>query len=480
RHKDGKTGITEYQSQGSSTPNKAYIYANGEQKKIKYIYEEGYDYDFAKESGQSSSNLTLSNGLQIPYNSTNFSRAFGEFGMYENELEFTVASDGVATIGIKNELSGSSYRPYIAYDNFRLYRIDEGGSTTPTDPTEPTDPEEPTEPEEPGEMTGVVELYNLNAPAGTLVPVCMPYAVKSSYFGQVYTIGSIQNGQATIVPVDEVATGVPCVVKSSGASTIKKGDVTVNTSTRPKTFSLWDNTLMQATSSFTGYTWTATDIYNNTINASDLTFVEGDLTNLEFTASIENNAVARFWAQNPTYLAETPSTVGNYLSDPVYNSSSRRDKPNPVLVPVVVSSSQQTLSYWEDGSSDKQSVTVAASKNVAEIYELTPGVTYNYQCGQAKGRFTVSGTIRMLNIGTNVANMRDLGGKKTVDGRYVRYGKIYRSAEFKGSTYNINTEEKNKLVALGIGAEIDLRNTDGGTTKSWIPNVKEGDNYFYA
>ena len=82
RHKDGKTGITEYQSQGSSTPNKAYIYANGEQKKIKYIYEEGYDYDFAKESGQSSSNLTLSNGLQIPYNSTNVSRAFGEFGMY--------------------------------------------------------------------------------------------------------------------------------------------------------------------------------------------------------------------------------------------------------------------------------------------------------------------------------------------------------------------------------------------------------------
>ena len=313
----------------------------------------------------------------------------------------------------------------------------------------------------------------------------MPYAVKSSYFGQVYQIGSIQNGKAILVPVDEVATGVPCVVKANG-NTIKEGSVKIDTSTKPTVFSLWDNTTMQAKGNFDGYTWTATDIYNNTINPDNLTFIEGKLENLEFTASIENNAVARYWAQHPDYKAEDESCIKNYYKLSVYNSSSRRDKPNPILVPVAVNTkSSQTVTYWQkDDKSDKQTVTVAAGKNVAEIYDdnFIPGTTYNYESSdkKAKGKFTVGGTLRMMNIGTNVVNMRDLGGKKGKDGKYVKYGKLYRSAEFKGSTYNISNNEKNALVALGISAEIDLRNTDGGTSRAWIPNLVNNDNYFYA
>ena len=69
RYKDGSAGITDYESKiksGTAIPNEAYIYANSAQQKIKNIYEETSTYDFASESGQNASNLTMSNGEQIP------------------------------------------------------------------------------------------------------------------------------------------------------------------------------------------------------------------------------------------------------------------------------------------------------------------------------------------------------------------------------------------------------------------------------
>ncbi|MCF0187324.1 MAG: tyrosine-protein phosphatase, partial [Bacteroidaceae bacterium] len=385
----------------------------------------------------------------------------------------------------KNGLEKSSeIIPYIAYDNFRLYRIDSG-----EDPVVP-----PVEPEDPTEPTGPIELYNLNAKAGDFVPICMPYDVKTAYFGQVYTIGSIQNGVATIIPVNEVAAGVSCVVKSSGTSTIKKGDVTLNYSAGTTSISLWDNTMMQG--DYNTCTWTATDINNNSIDVANLEFVEADLKNLEFTATIENNAAARFWAQNPTYLAETPTCIKNYNQIYSYIKGTdksgkfmyRNDKPNPILVPVFPSSSSQTVSFWRKADkSDKKTVTVSRNTNVAEIYDdIYPGLTYNYESsyGNAAGKFTVDGSLRMMYIGINVVNIRDLGGKKGKDGKYVRYGKLYRSAQLNGCTWNqdymTTDEERKKLVALGVDAEIDLRNTDGGIDYAWLPNAKEGENFYYA
>lgn len=131
RYKDKAAGIADYEAKkaaGEEIPNEAYLYANGVQKKVVNIWDEGADYDFAKESGQAASDLTLSNGKQIPYNSTNFANAFGKLGMYENELVCEVKEDGELTIGIKNELSGDGYTPYIGYDNFRLYRYQDASA----------------------------------------------------------------------------------------------------------------------------------------------------------------------------------------------------------------------------------------------------------------------------------------------------------------------------------------------------------------
>lgn len=458
RYMDKKAGIDDYEArkaEGKEIPNEAYIYANGVEKKIVNIYDETNPFDFATESGQAASDLTMSNGEQIPYNSNNFARAFGEFGMYENELECVVGQNGVLTLGIKNMLKGGDgIVPYVGYDNFRLYRI--GDATEEDGPA--------------------FELYDLKANAGDYVAICMPYPVKSEYFGQVYTVAEIQNGQAVLVPTDQVATGVPCVVKATGENNIKEGDVTLTYANPKPALSMWDNTMM--TGNLNKLTWTATAIDGSEIDVNELTYTEVDLANMDFTCTIENNAAARFWAQNPDYAAETPTIIGKYIGLPAYN---RTDQPNPVSIPVVAASADQTLTYCvSEDMMTAETVTIPAGKSVAEIYNLLPGLTYYYKTadGKSAGKFTVGGKLRMIMIGKNVVNMRDLGGKKVVDGRYVKYGKLYRNAEFKGGTFNITDEELQQLLALNIGAELDLRNEDGN--KPWIPNAVRGDNFYWA
>ncbi len=458
RHMDKEAGIKDYENkkaQGKEVQNEAYVYANGEQKKVKNIYDEGADYDFAGESSQNVQDLRLANGKQIPYNSTNFANAFGKFNMYQNYVICTVGKNGVLNLGIKNELqAGGDIVPYLAYDNFRLYRMG--------------DAEE--------EDAPAFDLYDLKAKAGDYVAVCMPYEVKSEYFGQVYQIAEVQDGKAVLVPTASVATGVPCVVKATGENNIKEGDVTLSYATPKATVSLWDNTMMQG--DLNKLTWTATAVDGTDIKVADLTYVEADLANMDFTCTIENNAAARFWAQNPDYAAETPTAISKYLSLPAYN---RTDQPNPIAIPVVVSATTQGLQYClSEDMVGAETITVPAGKNVAEIYNLLPGLTYYYKTtdGKSAGKFTVGGKLRMMMIGDNVVNMRDLGGKKTVDGRYVKYGKLFRNAEFKGNTFNINDEERQMLLDLNIGAEVDLRNEDGN--KAWLPNAVRGENFYWA
>jgi len=656
RHMNLEAGIKDYETKkanGEEVPNEAYVYANGEQQKVKNIYDEGADYDFATESSQAASDLTLANGTQIPYNSTNFANAFGKFGMYENYVICTVGKNGVLNLGIKNELVASGdIVPYLAYDNFRLYKMAEeaedctdkivnpgftddsssaqsgwtlvsgaakgkwskgtenrafscnnikceltqtieglepgkymlkyqafgrmkandaswtsylagedlsttnvymiANSTkkevmnvvygaTPTkgagDWTTVQDAEgkdlyllnnsgavadafaqgyyqdsletvvgangiltitflKESEQEsssdyskyagcdnfrlyrigDADEEEPAIDLYDLKANAGDYVAVSMPYAVKSEYFGQVYKIAEIQDGKAVLVAVDEVATGQPCVIKATGENNIKEGDVTLTYTTPKAAVSMWDNTMMQG--DLNKLTWTATAVDGTEISVADLTYTEADLANMDFTCTIENNAAARFWAQNQDYMAETPTVISKYLNLPAYN---RTDQPNPVAIPVVAAEAAQTLSYsLSEDMMAAETITIPAGKSVAEIYNLLPGVTYYYNTadGKSAGKFTVGGTLRMIMIGDNVVNMRDLGGKKTVDGRYVKYGKLFRNAEFKGNTFNITDAEKQMLLDMNIGAELDLRNEDGN--KPWLPNAVRGDNYYWA
>jgi len=60
--------------------------------------------------------------------------------------------------------------------------------------------------------------------------------------------------------------------------------------------------------------------------------------------------------------------------------------------------------------------------------------------------------LRTINFST-VFNFRDLGGLTGLDGRMVRYGRLYRS----DSLHRLSEEEGAKLAALGVRTVLDLR-----------------------
>lgn len=66
--------------------------------------------------------------------------------------------------------------------------------------------------------------------------------------------------------------------------------------------------------------------------------------------------------------------------------------------------------------------------------------------------FTPTAFVRTLKI-DGVENMRDLGGLKTSDGKTIRYGIIYRSANLD----SITEKGKEQIKRLGIKTDIDLR-----------------------
>lgn len=80
--------------------------------------------------------------------------------------------------------------------------------------------------------------------------------------------------------------------------------------------------------------------------------------------------------------------------------------------------------------------------------------------------FTPTAKVRTMNI-DGVDNMRDLGGLKTTDGKAIKYGIIYRSANLD----SITEAGRDKIKKLGIKTDIDLR----GATSAVSPlgdNVK--------
>lgn len=67
-------------------------------------------------------------------------------------------------------------------------------------------------------------------------------------------------------------------------------------------------------------------------------------------------------------------------------------------------------------------------------------------------RFTTKGSARTITA-DGVSNSRDLGGLKTVDGKTIKYGMLYRSANLD----SITEKGKKQLRMLGIKTELDLR-----------------------
>ncbi len=114
----------------------------------------------------------------------------------------------------------------------------------------------------------------------------------------------------------------------------------------------------------------------------------------------------------------------------------------------------------DTGWSQDQSVT--EGKAYVDITNLIPNAHYTYKVTAedgtviTEGAFDTYGHLHQAFFVKDCRNCRDLGGWKTLDGKMVKYRKLYRGGRMEKIAKSGGVEAK----AQGIGAELDLRNSD--------------------
>ena len=378
-----------------------------------------------------------------------------DHGHYWNEYTATHAEDGNLLIGV-SLLTGAPADDWVVVDNFRLYY----GTPAPVTVAEDTDLDNDT-------YAGVVLKKSFKA--GELTPLAVPCELPASAFKAVYAIGSLDaaNQKAVLVPVDHISANVPCyVVTDKNVDEIKVDEKVYIAAGQPDQIPvMWDGGLFYRVPGT--FTWKMLSFDEKEYDASQFTQFEFvDPTNMEFTANLENYR-ARTFLENTKYPEpETPSVIGNYFKP----APPRLDIPHNIGVPVPADKVKDAVVKFglESDLSDAQSRLVLDGSDMAYMPNLIPGNTYYFQVEAGnevltKGSFNVEGPVRMI-YAPSINNIRDIGGWPVQDGKIVRYGLIYRGGEANGLHPSV-AEDRQTLIDLGVGAEIDLRkdeNYDSG------------------
>ena len=374
-----------------------------------------------------------------------------DHGHYWNEMTATHAEDGDLTIGI-SLTTGAPAESWIIIDNFRLYY----GTPAPV-----------TMSDAPGVGPAVTDdtyagiVLKKSFKAGELTPLAVPCDIPASKFKAVYAIGSLDEETQTAVlcPVDHVSANVPCyVVANEDVDEITVDEKTYIAAAQPDQIPvMWDGGLVYRVPGT--FTWKTATISDKELEASYFTnFEYVDAQNLDFVANIENFR-ARQYLENTKYPEpETPSVIGNYFKP----APPRLDIPHNIGVPVPADKVKDAVVKFgfKSDFSDAQSRMVLDGSDMAYMPNLIPGNTYYFkvEAGEevlTQGKFQVEGPVRMI-YAPSINNIRDIGGWTVQDGRTVRYGLIYRGGEANGLHPSV-AEDRQTLIDLGVGAEIDLR-----------------------
>ena len=134
--------------------------------------------------------------------------------------------------------------------------------------------------------------------------------------------------------------------------------------------------------------------------------------------------------------------------------------------------------HLEDELSWSGDMEIAAGSLYVNITNLVPNDKYTYKVTSASGKviaqgnFSTTGCLHQVYFHGNVQmkggvelkgsggrNARDLGGWETLDGKKVKYRKIYRGGRLneKWTPYPLDAQGEKEVLFEGIGAEIDLR-----------------------
>ena len=121
----------------------------------------------------------------------------------------------------------------------------------------------------------------------------------------------------------------------------------------------------------------------------------------------------------------------------------------------------------EDNKGWKGEMPIKEGMCYVNFSNLVPNRQYTYSVtvdngGKVlkQGSFSTkaSSTLHQVAFSGSCRNGRDLGGWKTLDGKTVKYHKLYRGGRMQGET--LNATGKDEVRFEGIGAQLDLRNSD--------------------
>ena len=108
---------------------------------------------------------------------------------------------------------------------------------------------------------------------------------------------------------------------------------------------------------------------------------------------------------------------------------------------------------------------IASEACYVNITNLVPNDSYTYSVTSENGKeivsgsFTTTGSLHQVFFKGSCRNGRDLGGWKTLDGKTVKYRKLYRGGRMQNGE-TVNAVGKKEIIAEGIGAQLDLRGSD--------------------
>lgn len=209
------------------------------------------------------------------------------------------------------------------------------------------------------------------------------------------------------------------------------------------------------------------------INAFRHAMIDGTPEDIDLD-TINDVKITEFYQVDPTvdeYLKNTHYTLRDVATSSVLEYSSRdtgRDKSKPLSYTFDTQGAE--LHVHDRGAHTEYVVTDGT------VSGLVPGVDSTYTVvrnGQVEdfGIIRANGTLRAIDGGVGLRNLRDLGGL-ACDGGTVRYSRIFRGGQIEEAT-----EARRVLVdRLGVRAELDLK----GNMYSWAEHSLLGEDIRYC
>lgn len=322
-------------------------------------------------------------------------------------------------------------------------------------------------------------------PAAEIV-LTTPSEVPIAFVGGVATITFTSNTDWTIATNDAWVTFTP----SSGASSTTPVDITITVEANPDKASR------------------SADIYIFAGDATETVTIQQDY-DLYMGAEEEIICGATYLATNPNvekFLTEVTypdrdwsyTEVLNYyggFNGKKYNDKGEEDPNGQMFSWSYEPFSDKPSSYsirWDEAKMEagdmklvltdqldwREEITVKAGSRYVNITNLVPNDRYIYRVTTASGKeitegyFFTTGHLHQVYFEGAISNDgcrngRDLGGWTGLDGKTIKYRKLYRGGRMEKISASVGGPE---AIAQGIGAELDLRNSDK-LSKAAVPGL---------